>query len=148
MPIAPNTTKPRGVNAWLITWERMGDYAAVEDPLIAILSHRLGYSRVAEFVKWTWASATLTPEEWLAGMRHRRFAYEPQPERIGGVPWAGDMSCGHNPFVWARLVRNARTEGSSAERELCWERWVLSPEVYERHGADPPEPASFRMRVS
>jgi hypothetical protein len=136
------------VNAWLVTWEWMGAHAAVESPLIAILSGRLGYSRVAEFVKWTWASAMLTPEEWLDGVRHRRLAYEPESGRIGTIPWSGEMSCGHNPFVWARLVRNARVEGNGVDRELHWERWVLSPEVYERYGADPPEPASFRMPLS
>ncbi len=123
----------------------MGNHAAVEEPLIAVLSGRLSYKRVADFVKWTWASAQLTPEEWLDGIRNRKLAYEPHPGAIGAVQWQGEMTCGHNPFVWARLVRNARVEVSGDERSLVWDRWVMDAEGYARQGVAPPEETTFRM---
>ncbi len=94
----------------------MGDHAAVEEPLIAVLSGRVSYKRVVDFVQWTWASAKLTPEEWFDGIRDHKLAYEPHPGVIGTVQWQGEMTCGDNPFVWARLVRNARVEASGDER--------------------------------
>ncbi len=123
----------------------MGDHAAVEEPLIAVLSGRLSYKRVADFVKWTWASAKLTPEEWFDGIRNRKLAYEPHPGVIGTAQWQGEMTCGHNPFVWARLVRNARVEVSGDERSLVWDRWVMDAEVYARQGVAPPEETTSRM---
>lgn len=50
-----------------------------------------------------------------------------------------------HPFVWARLVRNARVEVSGDERSLVWDRWVMGAEVYARHGVAPPEETTFRM---
>ncbi len=39
------------MKAWLVTWEWVGDHAAVDIPFIAILSGRLGAERVQEFIE-------------------------------------------------------------------------------------------------
>jgi hypothetical protein len=137
------------MNAWLVTWEWMGEHAKVDNPLVAILDRRLGYARVAEFVRLTWASAMLTPEELIAGARARRFPYEPRRGARGGIPIDFEMDCGHNPFLFARLVRNIRIESDDdGARVLRWERWTWPREAYERLGIPPEEETTLSLRLS
>jgi hypothetical protein len=134
------------MNAWLVTWEWMGQHAAVEKPLIAILDRRIGYARISDFVRWTYASS-LSAYDWLDALKTRRFAYEPVRGTVGGIPCDFEMSCGHNPWVFARLVKNVRVQGNGDGAKLCWDRWTLPDEAYERLGIDRQEKGSFSIRL-
>ncbi|HYM46072.1 MAG TPA: hypothetical protein VES65_07935 [Solirubrobacteraceae bacterium] len=101
--------------AWLVRWEWAGDRAAVEEPVAAILSPRLGGEQVRRAVEMLYASASYSPDEMLrAAQQHGSF--NPYPAefatvsvKVNGqtarVRWEGEITCGHNPWLTARKAR-------------------------------------------
>jgi hypothetical protein len=102
----------QGRRAWLVRWEWAGNHASVEQPVAAILSPRLGGERVRLAVEMLYASLSYTPYEMLAVAR-QYGSFNPYPAKfattsvqVGGrtahVRWAGEIICGHNPWLAAR----------------------------------------------
>jgi hypothetical protein len=105
---------PRGRKAWLVRWEWAGNHAAVEQPVAAILSPRLGPERVRQAVELLYASLSYTPDEMLeaardGGFNPYRATFNTVNVRMDGrdlqVPWQGEIACGHNPWLAARKAR-------------------------------------------
>jgi hypothetical protein len=55
----------QGRKAWLVRWEWAGNHAAVEQPVAAILSPRLGGEQVLRAVEMLYAVLSYTPDEML-----------------------------------------------------------------------------------
>jgi hypothetical protein len=117
----------RGVRAWLVRWQWAGDHSAGADPIIAVLSPRLGADQVKLFVERSYAAASYSAAEELRFMR--RPAENPYPARFGSLTvefdggpaqstWTGEIYCGHNPWIYARPVSNLRAD---EEGRLSWE---------------------------
>jgi hypothetical protein len=105
----------RAIKAWVIRWGWSGDHAAVERPVAAILDPRLGTAHMVRVVEALYAAREYQPDEMLLAMR--RCGHNPYPARYGTAPfidrngerkqvrWNGEIICGHNPFLLARLAR-------------------------------------------
>lgn len=105
---------PKGRKVWLVRWEWAGKHAAVEQPVVAILSPRLSGQRVRQTVGLLYASLSCTPDEMLEIARDgdsnpHRAQFNTISARLDGreaqVPWSGEVVCGHNPFLVARKAR-------------------------------------------
>ena len=96
--------------AWLVTWEWFGEHAKRGSKVAAVLNPRLESERVRELVEFLYATENLTVGEQM-GLAKR--GHNPCPATFGtlnGVPWAGQIQCGHNPFLFARLADELRLE--------------------------------------
>ena len=108
----------RGISAWLVTWEHAGEHAKPRQRVAAVLNPRLSGQKVLEIVELLYANEPYNPSERIAVARSRRS--NPYPARFGsleGVPWEGEIVCGHNPWLEARLVRNLRAKPDSTGEE-------------------------------
>ena len=116
--------RKKGIAAWLVTWEAMGRNAeaAIKDPVAAVLDPRLPGRRVAAVMELLYANAAYSLDERLDLVRYRRG--NPYPARfdaIDGAPWEGHITCGHHPFLEARLVDALRVErDESGQERLLW----------------------------
>jgi hypothetical protein len=96
-------TRSRAVKAWVVRWEWSGDHAAVEQPVAAVLRPQTSGDQVLRIVEILHASRQYEPDEMLFAIR--RNGHQPYPAQfgtIGGVPWMGEVVCGHNPYLVAR----------------------------------------------
>jgi len=100
------------VKAWLVTWDWYGDHAAVGDQLVAILNAGRSKSSVAKYVELLHLLATSLAFEvaqWANG-RDRQPHQATMVQVINCVPHGGHITCGHNPWMVARLVSNLVVE--------------------------------------
>lgn len=128
-------TKNVGISAWLITWEHMGDHAKPLDRVAAVLNPRVSAHRVLEIVELLYANASYDPSERIAMAKDRKNI--PYPARFGvlhSVPWQGEILCGHNPWLEARLVKNLRAQSDGTGQDVfVWdERPKPSNPILER----------------
>ena len=96
----------RGVKVWLVTWEWSGAHAKRGDKVAAVFDSRVSAERVREYVELLYAQETYTLSEKIdcfVGNR-RRHPYPAEFVKLEGVPWEGEIHCGHNPYLRARLV--------------------------------------------
>ena len=93
------------MNAWLITWEGIGNFAKVRDPFIAILGNRRGSTSVKEFVEQYYLRATSSLEELAAyANRPGKIPYKARLMTCEGSPLDYAITCGNNPWIYARKV--------------------------------------------
>jgi hypothetical protein len=129
--------EPKGIRAWLVRWDWMGDHAAVEQPILAVLNWRLGVDRIRWLVEALYATKSYEPSEMLQWCR--RPEENPYKARLGTapfndgeaivqVPWTGEVICGHNPWIVARQVAKLRVvrrpgplPGMFEDEGLAWE---------------------------
>jgi len=96
----------RKVKAWLVTWEWCGEHAKRNEKVAAVFDARVSSERVRWAVELLYAQETYTLSEriaWCLGNR-RRNPYPAEFVKLEGVPWEGEIHCGHNPYLRARLV--------------------------------------------
>jgi hypothetical protein len=109
--------------AWLITWDWIGDHARRDLKVVAIISSRRSSRWVQEFIEQRFVDLEYTLSERVAYARNRKKSpYLVELDRLGGVPWHGRMTCGPNPHLYARLVKNLRVVVDAKENEqLEWD---------------------------
>jgi hypothetical protein len=122
MPPRPRSVRPLA-SAWLIHWEWVGEANRPPgDPVITVLSGRRADAWVCDFVEQIYLALAMGPEEKVSVARNAKN--NPFPTMLGsvnGVPWSGQIFCGHNPWIFARKVRNVRVEIRDAERRVAWD---------------------------
>jgi len=108
--------------AWLVTWEWVGDHARMENKIAAILNYRLSPERAGEIVELIYVNEQFTLSERIAYAKSKgNNPYPAQFDSIHGVPWTARIICGHNPFLYARLVDDLRVEiDKSGKETLNW----------------------------
>jgi len=74
------------MKAWLITWNWAGDHAAVDDPIVAVLSSRLGSEEVRKYVERCYIEHTASLDEKVAYARYNRQEPPPYPAEFAHVP--------------------------------------------------------------
>jgi len=117
--------RTRKMKAWLVTWEWCGEYAKRDDPFAAILNPRFSGERVRELVGFMYRSAEYSLSDQAEYARNKR--HDPYPAEFGqtldGSPWAGEIICGHNPFLHARLVDDLIVERNAEGKEkVLWKK--------------------------
>ena len=113
--------KPKGRKAWLITWDWAGDQAAVpeHEVIAAILRPQTSPESVKRIVELLYAAREYDAVDKLGALSRNPYPAEyntvtVEQETLGGEPWRqrvpfiGQIHCGHNPFLYARLVDNLR----------------------------------------
>ena len=117
------------MKAWLVTWDWCGDHAAVGDQLVAILNAKRSQSSVAKYVELLHLLAT-SPAFEVAQCADGRGKQPHQQatmvQVINGVPHGGRITCGHNPWMVARLVSNLVVEPDS-DAGIETVRWQEPP---------------------
>jgi hypothetical protein len=111
----------RGIKAWLVTWEHIGEHLRPEQRIAAIINSRRSADRVREIVELLYATAVFTPGEQLLHAGRRFNPYPAEFIKIDGADFTGEITCGHNPWLRARLVENLRYRGDGrTESDLTW----------------------------
>jgi hypothetical protein len=112
-----------GVSAWLVTWE---SHEPLEgDRVAAVFSPRLGAKSVRAAVHAIYAATEFVTREKIRwAIRPDENPYPAMYNTVGGVRWEGQILCGHNPFLFARLVDELRVEQTpdGTERAVWVER--------------------------
>ena len=111
------------MKAWLVTWVWAADAAALADEIAAILPPRWSRDRVADVVEFLYALTTSSPTELAAYARNRsNNPYQAELQNFGRI------SCGANPFLYARPVSDLTIDKSDDRLEtICWRE----PPVFE-----------------
>jgi hypothetical protein len=96
-------------SAWLVTW--VGTTGVPKDPIVAILNYRNSGRSVRDFVEQLYVTLQADIEMKLA------YAKKPKdtPYRASKTPFQR-IFCGHNPWLYARLVSNLKAHGE----KLTW----------------------------
>ena len=110
-----------GIAAWLVTWEHVGDHARPEHGISAVLSPHWSAERVRDHVEWLYSKETFSLRERIAYTKRKSFnPYPAQFASVRGVPWTGRITCGHNPFLYARLVDDLCAADRTDENQVTW----------------------------
>src|SRR6266566_6533081 len=96
---------------WLVTWEGTSPPAK---RVVAALDSRLGDDVMRRVVEALYIAHTYSEAETVAFSRPKKNPYPAQPSDLGGIPWWGQITCGHNPYLFARLVDKLKTDASGA----------------------------------
>ena len=103
--------------AWLISREWIGDHVHVDQPVVATLDSRRSGEHVRQFAERLYCSTKFGIEEKVrvAGDAIAN-PYPAKVMQVKGASCHGVITCGHSPYLLARLVRNVRvfvdSEGS------------------------------------
>jgi hypothetical protein len=110
------------LKAWVVRWEWATTAAAVRQPVAAVLRPQTGPEQVRRIVELLYATHQYAPDEMLNTIS--RGGYNPYPARFGQirvpltdppsvVEYAGEIVCGHNPYLVARIARVWRANDGS-----------------------------------
>ena len=103
----------KGISAWLVTWQ--GTKVDPDKKAVAILNPRWGGSRVKEYVELLYYVLEYTFSDQAQYAKQPKN--NPYPAKFAGG-YEGQISCGHNPFLSARLVDNLVIED---QKIISWE---------------------------
>mgnify|MGYP003676154138 CR=1 FL=1 len=115
------------MKAWIIRWTWSGDHAAVESPLINILSARTGSEEVRKYVERYYASAEYSVADQMDAAKYNKPSeplYPAQYITIDGIPYTAHITCGHNPFIEAFLAPGVELADSG--QDVVWDEHALS----------------------
>jgi len=111
----------------LITWEYAADASAVADDIAGILPRQWGAHRVMRFVEWHYAVAISTVTELAS------YAARPSRNPYRAREVDGRISCGHHPWLEARIVADLVVETNEDLFEIVsWkepDRWRLDEQA-------------------
>ena len=115
----------KGIRAWLVSWEWDGEHARYEgEQRYLIIGPRRSAKYVADVMERLYAQSqyTLGEQASLAAGRWKN----PYPATIGH--WER-ITCGHNPFLFGRPVKDLRVEaGEDGVERLVWEDLPIKQE--------------------
>lgn len=116
------------MNAWVITWEWHGDHAAVEDPLVAILSSRKGSAWMAKYIENLYLSFSSTAQEMAYyANRQKMIPYKAKdPMSMNWILHGNRIICGNNPELYGRKVTGLEIMEDD-ENDLEIVRWKEPP---------------------
>lgn len=108
--------------AWIVTWEGTRDPAFPASKHVAVFKKHIGATRVKEYVELIYSLACYSLEERL------RFALDPYsnpyPAKISMNEKDRQtyITCGHNPYLYARIVDNPKIEkDEEGQAKITWE---------------------------
>lgn len=109
--------KREGFSAWIVTSEGTAPLQSGTHNVVDILDPRLSPERVREIVEILNQREDSLCERVAWRLQKRRQPYPAEFVKIDGVPWKGQVICGHNPFFVAQLVDNLTIEVDADGRE-------------------------------
>lgn len=90
------------MKAWIIKWSWIGDHAAVDRPIVAVLSARTSPETVRKYVEFFYL-AQQSLDDQIGQARYNKPNPNPYPAEFVDN-WQGAVTCGHNPFLEAFLA--------------------------------------------
>jgi hypothetical protein len=111
------------MSAWLITWEPKTPHGrrTPRERIVAILDPRTAPDGIKTIVEALYNAAQYTLSEQAGFANRRKFdPYPAEYERFRGARFPGRITCGHNPYLYARLVDKLRIIGKPGEEEVTW----------------------------
>lgn len=110
-----------GTSVWLVTWDWVGDYAKPDHKIVAVFNLRWSPSMVREYVEFLYANSEYSPSERISYSQKRFNPYPAEFSRVRGVAFSGVIKCGHNPWLYARIVDNLHiVEEPDGTERLAW----------------------------
>jgi hypothetical protein len=110
------------MKAWLITWDWIGDSAALADVLAGILNPRKSASRVAEIVEFLYYRCYANADELATFAKdRRRLPYKAETD------FNSRIRCGHNPLLHAEQVFDlvVETDPESGLEIVSWHTYPV-----------------------
>lgn len=105
-------------------------------PVASLPSSRIVVlERVRQEVELIYVNNRYSPAERIGYAKNKSFnPYPAEFDPVEGIEWMGRITCGPNPFLYARLVDNLAAGGDGAdEAEVTWmEREPLDVTKYRR----------------
>ncbi len=123
----------RGVSAWLVTWEKFGSHVKKPRHIAAILNSRISHQKVKELVELLYVNEVFSLTEKIGYSKNKSF--NPYPAEYGstkGIKWTGIITCGHNPFLEAKLVRDLVVIKKGNKEHISWTEIkpkIIDPEM-------------------
>ena len=121
----PFKAKIKKKKAWLVTWENAGKTKKDNsEDIVSIFDSRKSATKVKEFVEQYYISENYSLfEKATYATKSKNNPYPAEFEQIeGGGRWQGRITCGHNPFLFARVVENLVVVFSNNGNEvITWE---------------------------
>lgn len=110
-------------SAWLVTWEGTSPPKRQSERIVSILNYRASCDRVLNQVEQLYVDHVYSLHEKMAYARRKSDnPYPAEYGRVKGVQWGGRITCGHNPFLLARPVKNlALQTGVNGKEILTWQ---------------------------
>jgi hypothetical protein len=124
----------RGMSAWLVTWNGTGPQKPARDRIAAILNPRWSSERVRRIVEVLHNVTNYSLGEQAGYANNYAFnAHPAKYERVDGVQHLGFITCGHNPYLFARLVPDLKIQGRREQEVVTWtERKPQVPPGWKR----------------
>lgn len=118
--------------AWLITWESLEKEECLFDKkIISIRDARVSNERIAEFIEQFYIATQYNLSSKFCFSS--RFKINPYPvkysntEKNGRYIYTGQMTCGDNPYIFARIVENLIIySNDNGEEEIKWSEKLLN----------------------
>jgi hypothetical protein len=123
----------KGRTAWLVTWEWAGDHAAVtpDEVVAAVLPPQRSADSVRQIIEILYAARQYSAVDKLQALRHNPYpasfgsiavnSRSGGPENRSIVPFHGQIHCGHNPYLYGRLVDDLRVaDATQPPGTLAW----------------------------
>jgi len=111
------------MNAWIVTWEYFGDKSELIEELVTILSSRKSVRQMALFLEehYLLATGSASDLKFYANRRGRLPYQALTTQVINSVPHGDRVTCGHNPFLYARKVTALEVkEVEKSREEITW----------------------------
>lgn len=109
--------------AWLITWENKDSKSFNPNNIIAIRDARVSGEKIADFVTLHYAAIKYSSTNKF------RFSSKATPNPYPaifsktdkGISYACDITCGDNPYIHARIVKNLKISYENNTEKFDWE---------------------------
>jgi hypothetical protein len=115
---------------WLVTWAGPKEPPSTEARIAGIFSGRVSPRAVAAHIEQLYVDSKGSLSERLAYAKNKnKWPYRAYFDTLKGAAWLGRIYCGHNPYLYARIVDDLkviRTE--SGEEVITWKEQAR-PEV-------------------
>jgi len=123
----PFKSKIKKSKAWLITWEEFGTIEKDQSKkIVSIFDSRVSSDKIRDYTENFYISTQYSPLEKITFANKRRNnPYPAEYFRIDGVPWQGRITCGDNPHLFARIVKNLIVVNNEFGQETI--SWVEQP---------------------
>jgi phosphohistidine phosphatase SixA len=106
-------------SAWVVTLEG----TSLEAKVIGIVSSRKSAEKIKEMVEWLYALLNYSPDEHFSMQRYLK-PINPYPASYwrtnAGCEVQSMMTCGHNPWLVARLARDVELSKQDDKSTLRW----------------------------
>lgn len=117
--------------AWIITWEPITKENREGYNVVTILNYKTSDGIVRERLEQLYVDFMFSPSERLAYAKSKKSKSPTvQFDNIKGTPWWGRMTCGYNPFLYARQVSNIKVrEDKNGIEFFEWEE-IDKPNIH------------------